>query len=333
MLHKCFKLTRKIKIIFFFLFTILFLTIKTISAQTDTNIYLTPIPDDLSFDEKFEALINEITDSALNYLFFADDSLAEFFSVTPMFEEWDTNGLFHNKANFSNKNDTTVIVLCYDSQYGYVQPVTSERITSNFGWRKRRYHYGIDIGLNIGDTVRSAFDGIVRIAQYHKGYGNIIVIRHFNGLESTYAHLNKILVLPNQTVHAGNSIGLGGSTGRSTGPHLHFELRYKGVAFNPTDAIDFEKHKLVSDTLVLTAANFNYLKYRTPHPINPGTATKTSNNQKNKGVYAKTVHTIKKGDTLGSIAIKYNTTVKRLCYLNGIKSTTTLQIGNKLIIN
>lgn len=125
---------------------------------------------------------------------------------------------------------------------GYVAPVRG-KVTSSYGWRPRfgRMHKGIDLNLNVGDTVVAAFDGRVRITKFEgRGYGYYVVIRHDNGLETVYGHLSRFLVKPNQFVKAGQPIALGGNTGRSTGPHLHFETRFMGLAINPAAIIDFE---------------------------------------------------------------------------------------------
>lgn len=131
----------------------------------------------------------------------------------------------------------------------YVAPI-SGRVTSNYGYRARfrRNHKGIDLALNVGDTVRAAFSGKVRLNRYERGgYGNYVVIRHENGMETVYGHLSKSLVKPNQYVKAGEPIALGGNTGRSTGPHLHFETRYLGIAINPAQIIDFENKTVLRD--------------------------------------------------------------------------------------
>lgn len=125
---------------------------------------------------------------------------------------------------------------------GYYHPVPGH-VTSNFGYRARygRQHKGIDLKLQTGDTVRAAFDGKIRLTRYERrGYGYYVVIRHDNGMETVYGHLSRFLVKPDQRVKAGDPIALGGSTGRSTGPHLHFETRYMGMAINPNAIIDFE---------------------------------------------------------------------------------------------
>ena len=160
------------------------------------------------------------------------------------------------------KTDTTILVLCDNKTNFYAHPI-KKRINSEFGYRKRRFHYGIDIDLDIGDSVKCAFDGMVRIAKYHKGYGNVVVVRHFNGLETVYGHLSGFRVRENQMVKAGTMLGYGGNTGRSTGPHLHFEIRYLGTPMNPRKVVDFEKFNLYCDTLFITNKTFEKAKSKT----------------------------------------------------------------------
>ncbi|MFM7751320.1 MAG: peptidoglycan DD-metalloendopeptidase family protein, partial [Opitutaceae bacterium] len=136
-------------------------------------------------------------------------------------------------------------------------------LNSTYKWRWGRQHHGLDLGLHTGDSVMAAFDGVVRYAQFNKGgYGNCVIIRHLNGLETLYGHLSKLEVLPNQYVSGGQLIGLGGSTGHSMGPHLHFETRYKDFSFNPQIFIDVENQSLLNDTLVLSKSDFTANRYR-----------------------------------------------------------------------
>lgn len=151
---------------------------------------------------------------------------------------------------------------------GFCMPVPG-KVTSNYGYRPRfgRMHKGIDLALKSNDTVRAAFDGKVRLTNYEaKGYGNYVVIRHANGLETVYGHLNKALVKDNQEVKAGDPIGLGGSTGRSTGPHLHFETRFMGYAINPAGIFDFQNQTIHNDTYYFTKKT-----YQEPRNIQPKT--------------------------------------------------------------
>lgn len=197
----------------------------------------------------------------------------------------------------------------------FVFPIdTMIRVTSKYGPRRRRMHKGIDLKVYKGDTIRAAFDGKVRIRNYERrGYGYYLVIRHPNGLETIYGHLSKQLVKVNDIVRAGDPIGLGGNTGRSTGSHLHFETRFLGQPINPSHIIDFENCVPIHDTYVFHNVKINGRKSN----------IYTSGDQL---VY----HRIKSGDTLGKIARMYGTTIGELCRLNGIRPTTTLRIGRVL---
>ena len=195
----------------------------------------------------------------------------------------------------------------------FVLPMDSmTRVTSKYGPRRRRMHKGIDLKVQIGDTIRAAFDGKVRIKNFERrGYGYYLVIRHPNGLETVYGHLSKFLVGVNDIVRAGDPIALGGNTGRSTGSHLHFETRFLGQAINPADIIDFENSIPHQDQYVFRNVKINGRK---------SNIYTSSNSQM---VY----HRVKSGDTLGKIARIYGTTVNELCLLNGLKSTSMLRIG------
>jgi len=136
---------------------------------------------------------------------------------------------------------------------GFAMPTPSRVVTSKFGYRPafRRMHKGLDIKVYTGDTIVAAFDGKVRIVGYEaSGYGNYVVIRHKNGLETIYGHLSKSIAQVGEIVKAGQTIGLGGNTGRSFGSHLHFETRFLGVAINPTLLFDFPNQDVTADYFV-----------------------------------------------------------------------------------
>lgn len=111
-------------------------------------------------------------------------------------------------------------------------------ITSNYGLRWGRMHKGIDIAGKVGDPIRAAFDGKVIEASYSSSYGNVIVIDHGKGIQTLYAHCSKLLAKVGQEIKRGDLIAKIGNTGRSTGPHLHFELKVNGEAINPSKYID-----------------------------------------------------------------------------------------------
>ena len=200
---------------------------------------------------------------------------------------------------------------------GFHMPTPSTKITSPFGPRWRRMHNGLDLKVNIGDTIVAAFDGKVRIVKYERrGYGKYVVIRHDNGLETVYGHLSKQLVEENQLVKAGEVIGLGGNTGRSTGSHLHFETRFLGIAINPIYMFDFPKQDSVADT---------YTFRRTQ-----GSSKRAGSHDTQVADGTIRYHKVKSGDTLSRIAKLRGVSVSTLCKLNRIKPTTTLRIGQVL---
>ena len=237
----------------------------------------------------------------------------------------------------------------------FCMPTPSRTITSNFGRRWGRMHKGLDIKVYTGDTIRAAFDGKVRMAQYDaNGYGNYVVIRHPNGLETIYGHMSKHLVNENQNVKAGTPIGLGGNTGRSTGSHLHFETRLCGVALDPALMFDFRAQDVTADyymfrkkasgagrSVAQRNAKNNSVKEETQETevvendqasVTTTRETTTRNSkQRNKQSRQKAKsYKVKKGDTLYSIAKRSGMTVDQLCKMNGIKKNKSLQPGQVL---
>ena len=212
-------------------------------------------------------------------------------------------------------------------------------ITSPYGYRRRfrRMHKGVDLKLNIGDTVRAAFDGRVRIVNYERrGYGKYVVVRHTNDLETVYGHLSGYLVEPGQYVRAGEPIALGGNTGRSTGPHLHFETRYMGYAINPCAIFDFANQTTHTDTYTFDKrtyqearnfdpeANVEYRRrYTQANPPRPYTRSRNSEG-------TASTYRVRRGDSLSKIASRNGTTVAKLCRLNGLTTSSKLQPGQRL---
>lgn len=210
-------------------------------------------------------------------------------------------------------------------------------VTSNFGRRgSRRYHYGIDLKVNVGDTIYAAFDGKVRVKEFERrGYGYYLVLRHINGLETVYGHLSKFLVKENEFVRSGQPIALGGNTGRSTGSHLHFETRFLGKPINPNFIIDFDNNVCHRDKYLVT--NSSYKKTSRSSKVITSGAKKyveSSNTDENKFVSGKVkYHKIQKGDTLGIIARRYRISVSKLCSLNNMTSKTVLRVGKSIRIS
>lgn len=195
---------------------------------------------------------------------------------------------------------------------GFVMPAKGH-ITSKFGPRKYRYHYGTDIKVQIGDTIRASWEGQVRIVRYDpRGYGNYVVMRHPNGLETVYAHMSRVFVEENEHIVAGEVIGLGGNTGRSTGSHLHYEIRYLGNAMNSELMVDYQNFCMKDSVYTITKRSTFY------------------HQQQLKEMQQAKYITIKSGDNLSVLARRHGTTVGALCRLNGIKESSVLRIGQRL---
>jgi len=230
----------------------------------------------------------------------------------------------------------------------FCMPTTSRVLTSNFGARWGRQHKGLDIKVYIGDTIRAAFSGKVRIVRYEgRGYGKYVVIRHNNGLETIYGHMSKQLVTEDQEVRAGDPIGLGGNTGRSTGSHLHFETRLCGIALNPALMFDFKNQDVVNDYYVFRKSTYNResaeatrLRGVGGKAVNgdldiPQQSYASAEPATSKGARTHTTrfHKVAKGETLSSIARKRGMTVSAICKLNHIKTTTRIRAGQILRYN
>lgn len=235
---------------------------------------------------------------------------------------WDNDVIHAYKGISLDEVPDEVLLTLADSTSTFCCPVTGS-VRSKYAFRRRRPHRGTDIPLHVGDPVRAAFDGKVRIVKTTRqsgGYGNLVVIRHSNGLETYYGHLSKHAVAENDIVKAGDVIGYGGSTGRSTGPHLHFEVRFMGQAFDPERIVDFETGKLRSETFTVKKHFFSIYSHYGQTEKESVEASKRK------------IHVIRSGDTLGGLARKYGTTVSTICKLNGISQKKMLRIGERLIV-
>ncbi len=243
---------------------------------------------------------------------------------------WDTASCHPDLFEQQFVGDSATIYLTDDWNCGFTVPYKGI-LTSEFGWRHRRPHYGTDISLHTGDTVVAAFDGKVRIARFIGGYGNVVIIRHNNGLETVYAHLSKILVQPEETVINGMQIGLGGNTGHSYGSHLHFEIRYLGKAIDTEDLVDYQKNELKNNSFVIYKSDFG-AKYdlRSIHAHLVGSKSHAAPVARNhKSIVGKVV-LVKNGDTLDRIAKRNHTTIAAICKKNGISQKKVLRPGQKL---
>lgn len=234
----------------------------------------------------------------------------------PHGKEIDTTGWCTHKINcarfdYRTLNDTLKIPLVDTSGKRFFTYPLKNYVTSPFGPRRQYWHFGTDMKVVNRDPIYCAFDGIVRIVTNDRyGYGKVVVVRHHFGLETLYSHLCETHVKNNQVLRSGDVIGLGGRTGRATGRHLHFEVRFCGEPFDPAHILDTENYTLKADTFTLSQATFEYIS------------------DLRKTVF----HTIHSGDNLGRIAKNYGTTISKICRLNGITPKTILRIGRRIVI-
>lgn len=309
------------------IFRLLSLIVMLVMSSTNVS-----AQDLLARQAPIDRKMKSVDTLALQGILNRENSLAP---AVDLYDDFDTN----NTHKYSEAPDTFRINL-----RGYCMPTPSRVVTSNFGPRWGRTHKGIDVKVYIGDTIRAAFAGKVRIVKYDaNGYGYFIVIRHNNGLETIYGHLSKQLVKPNQTVRAGEVIGLGGNTGRSTGSHLHFETRLCGIAINPALLFDFRAQDVTCDSYLFVKKRFvNGRGNRTApkqqvvstpkEEILESTPAQTV--QKLQPMAAnspeKKVHRVAAGETLYSIARQRGTTVDAIVKINHLSSATAIHEGQIL---
>ncbi len=256
--------------------------------------------------------------------------------VAGYYSVWDTHNINPYRVDGRRFRDSVNLKLTDASRERFSKmPMGQTPITSGFGFRGYRWHFGVDLDLETGDSVRAVFDGVVRISKWDgSGYGNYLLVRHYNGLETLYGHLSRALVPVGTFVKAGQLIAYGGSTGHSSGSHLHFEVRYQGNPINPIQLYDFPDHKLRKDNFTITSALFNYYSQalRRGGGSLTGGGRSRSGGRRGEPRAARVVvtHRVRPGDTLSEVAERYGVGLSALKRLNpGVKK---LQPGKKLRI-
>lgn len=253
-------------------------------------------------------------------------------------QDWNTEFVVGRELPlpFGSNNDLKII-LVDGNNTPFAMPCEPEKILSKYGMRNNRMHTGIDLKLALGAPVRCCFDGVVRLVKNSPSYGKVVVVRHYNGLETLYAHLDSICVSRDEIVKSGQLVGLAGRTGRASTEHLHFETRFLYTHFDPAKMIDFDEEELASNILVLSKSDLHVEEeypdenavtsepapeakkpQSTTEPAKPAASTNAD------------YHIVKQGDTLYRIALNNHTTVEKICRLNNIDENATLQLGQKI---
>lgn len=173
---------------------------------------------------------------------------------------WDVNNLRSVLLTIPFSNDRIMLLLVQSSNNPFQLPCVFDELYLKYGLTKTGiFHPGVDLKVSSQTLIKSCFDGVVRMAKYYGQYGKMVVVRHYNGLETVYAHLDKISVKPGQFVNAGDVIGQAGKTGNTGSDLLHFETRFMNEYFDPELLIDFENEDLYKNTLVLMSKDFRIL--------------------------------------------------------------------------
>jgi murein DD-endopeptidase MepM/ murein hydrolase activator NlpD len=251
--------------------------------------------------------------------------------VAGYYSIWDTHSVNPYRVDGRSYRDSLKLKLVDPPRQRYSKmPLVSTPVTSGFAFRGYRWHYGMDLDLETGDSVKSAYDGVVRISAWDGGgYGNYVLVRHYNGLETIYGHMSKTLVTVGTFVKAGQILGNGGSTGRSSGSHLHFEVRYQGNPINPALMYDFPGYKLRKDNFTITSQLFNYYS-RALNRSRSSSGSRSSSRSAPSRARQVVTHKVRSGDTMSEVAEKYGVGLSTLKKLNpGVK---TLQPGKRLRI-
>ncbi len=215
----------------------------------------------------------------------------------------------------------------------FSSPVSHKKvITSRYGWRKGRPHQGIDIDLVTGDKVVAVLDGIVRFARYSSGHGKTVVVRHYNGLETTYAHLSHIAVKANDTIAKGEYLGKGGNTGNSRGSHLHLVASFKGEYIHPEYLFDFSESNTIRAQELWVTQQWAHARFHNSKRVSKVNVITSKEAALASIIKQKKVYVVKKGDTLYGISRRNNLSISKICNSNAIKKSSPLKIGQKLVL-
>lgn len=249
---------------------------------------------------------------------------------------WDVNHLRSKVLEIPLANDRLMLLLVQEGNHNFVFPCTFGEISCAYGLTKRGdFHPGVDLTVEYQTLVKTCFDGVVRMAKPYGHYGLTVVVRHYNGLETVYAHLDKVCVKPGQMVNAGDVIGQTGHSGNVKDNTLHFETRFMNEHFNPELMIDFDEEDLLKNTLSLSSEDIRVISTDqigiTPKtPAAPTTQTRVPTTSENANA---TYHIVQKGETLYRISTLYHTTVDRILKLNNLDNPDKISEGQRLRVN
>lgn len=279
---------------------------------------------------------------------------------------WDVQHLRSRLLQIPFANDRLMLILVQSANNPFEVPCVFDEVVLPYGpTKKGAFHSGVDLKVEPQTLVKSCFDGVVRMARPYGDYGLLVTIRHYNGLETVYAHLDKVCVKPGQIVNAGDVIGQTGKSGNVSDYLLHFETRFMNECFDPEMMIDFDNETLVRNTLVLSSADLNIVPLEdvdtklpvpkpqsaakppvtpkqpvAPKPVETVKETATpsvSEEDEQENIQLQRAfdgeeeyHIVQKGETLYRISLKYGTTMQEILRLNNIQNADHIVEGQRL---
>ncbi|TWO33123.1 peptidoglycan DD-metalloendopeptidase family protein [Seonamhaeicola sediminis] len=215
----------------------------------------------------------------------------------------------------------------------YHSPIGKDKVvTSHYGWRWGRAHKGIDIDLITGDSIFAMFDGVVRMSRYTSGHGRTVVVRHYNGLETVYAHLSRYGVKENDTVAKGDYLGKGGTSGNARGSHLHLVINYKGVSINPEYLFKFDDNNTIRAKELWVTKKWTQPIFHNSRRQSHIKPLLTKKEALASLIKQRSIYVVRPGDTLSRISVNNNVTIASICKLNQIRRNSVIKIGQKLLI-
>lgn len=262
---------------------------------------------------------------------------------------WDTENICSRQLSVPFDGNSLRIILVQSNNNPFFFPcIGATSVNTTYGAGKNNeFHPGVDIMVKNGSPVRCCFDGVVRMAKIYGDYGRVVVVRHYNGLETIYANLSKIMVKPGQILQSGDILGASGKSGKTGAEQLHFETRFMNGCFNPSLFIDFDYMEIKENTLVLSESDLmiqsqdkaekksepeKKLQEAVLKPDEPVYQPKTKEEQSQtmQKPNSPEYYIVKAGDTMYRISVKYNISLTKLLQLNNMQETDKIDIGQKI---
>lgn len=254
---------------------------------------------------------------------------------------WDTEHICSRRLTIPFGGNSLRIILVQSNNNPFFFPcIGATSVGQAYGVSKSNdFHSGVDIMVKSGSPVRCCFDGVVRMAKQYGDYGRMVVVRHYNGLETVYANLSKVMVKAGQILQAGDVVGASGMAQKTGMEQLHFETRFMNECFNPAMFIDFEYMELKDNTLVLNESDIMYEMQEKQEAVpSKGEAGQGNKQHANTASLAKETqqngqaeyHIVKAGETMYRISIQHQIPLAKLLQMNNMKETDVIDVGQKI---